>query len=259
MFCVKIKFLAYFALVRLILYVFRNIFCLSEAVDTDAHAGNHLTMPQHVVLHEAGLRQSPRLESKRLRNLSRKHMSPGLPKPPGQSPCSLCSHSLQMPSLTCLRTTFPPLLLMLSVPFVVFMRWMNSMTIHCIVSVHMLLALLLWTCPTTMSFPIPKQCNNRMLCNLSKKWTRKSMTISVGVTGILFNKAQSPPGTKTIQAIWSFKRKCYSDGTLNKHKAWLCAHSSMQQWGVSYWETYSPVVNMLTVRLLLALCDMHGF
>jgi hypothetical protein len=31
----------------------------------------------------------------------------------------------------------------------------------------------------------------------------------------------------------------------------------MQQWGVSYWETYSPVVNMLTVRLLLALCNIH--
>jgi hypothetical protein len=30
MFCVQIKFLAYRGLVRLILYVFRNIFCLSE-------------------------------------------------------------------------------------------------------------------------------------------------------------------------------------------------------------------------------------
>jgi hypothetical protein len=32
----------------------------------------------------------------------------------------------------------------------------------------------------------------------------------------------------------------------------------MQQWGVSYWETYSPVVNMITVCLLLALCNIHG-
>jgi len=43
-----------------------------------------------------------------------------------------------------------------------------------------------------------------------------------------------PAGVKTIQATWSFKRKCYPDGTLNKHKARLCAHGGMQQWGVSY-------------------------
>ena len=67
-----------------------------------------------------------------------------------------------------------------------------------------------------------------------------------------------PAGMKTIQAIWSFKRKRYPDGTLNKHKVRLCAHGGMQQWGVSYWETYSPVVNMLTVRLLLALCNIPG-
>ena len=33
MFCVQIKFLAYRGLVRLILYVFRNIFCLSEVAE----------------------------------------------------------------------------------------------------------------------------------------------------------------------------------------------------------------------------------
>lgn len=35
---------------------------------------------------------------------------------------------------------------------------------------------------------------------------------------------------KTILAIWSFKRKRYPYGTLNKHKARLCAHGGMQQW-----------------------------
>jgi len=74
----------------------------------------------------------------------------------------------------------------------------------------------------------------------------------------IVRRSTIPPGMKTIQAIWSFKRKRYPDGTLNKHKARLCAHGGMQQWGVSSWETYSPVVNMLTVRLLLALCNIHG-
>ena len=66
-----------------------------------------------------------------------------------------------------------------------------------------------------------------------------------------------PSNAKPIKAIWSFKRKRKPDGELLKHKARLCAHGGMQQWGDSYWETYSPVVNMLSVRLILAIAKIH--
>jgi hypothetical protein len=59
-------------------------------------------------------------------------------------------------------------------------------------------------------------------------------------------------------SIWSFKRKQYSDGTLNKHKACLCAHGGMQTWGQNYWETYAPVVNWASVCILLAVAKIHG-
>ncbi len=62
-----------------------------------------------------------------------------------------------------------------------------------------------------------------------------------------------PRTAKPIQAIWSFMRKQHPDGTLIKHKARLCAHDGIQQWGTNYWETYSPVVNMVTVCLILML------
>ena len=58
---------------------------------------------------------------------------------------------------------------------------------------------------------------------------------------------------KTILAIWSFKQKRLPDGTLNKHKACLCAHGGMQQWGFHYWETFAPVVNWLSVWLIVVL------
>ena len=60
-------------------------------------------------------------------------------------------------------------------------------------------------------------------------------------------------GKKTILSIWSFKRKRSPSGELLKHKARLCAHGGMQKWGESYWETYSPTVNWLSVRALLAI------
>ncbi len=69
-------------------------------------------------------------------------------------------------------------------------------------------------------------------------------------------RSEIPPGVKAIQAIWSFKRKRFPDGSLNKHKAQLCAHGGMQQWGVNYWETYAPVVNWISVRFLLVLSEM---
>ncbi len=62
---------------------------------------------------------------------------------------------------------------------------------------------------------------------------------------------------KPIQAIWSFKRKQSPDGALVKHKARLCAHGRMQQWGTNYWETYTPVVNMVTVCLILLLVRIY--
>ena len=66
-----------------------------------------------------------------------------------------------------------------------------------------------------------------------------------------------PQNARPIKAIWSFKRKRKPDGQLLKHKARLCAHGGMQRWGESYWETYSPVVNMLTVRLILVIAKLH--
>jgi hypothetical protein len=49
----------------------------------------------------------------------------------------------------------------------------------------------------------------------------------------------------------------FLETTSYQHKARLCAHGGMQQWCISYWETYFLVVNMLTVCLLLNLCNIH--
>ena len=48
-----------------------------------------------------------------------------------------------------------------------------------------------------------------------------------------------PVGVKTSMAIWSFKRKRFPDGTLNKHKARLCAHGGQQTWD---WITGTPIL-----------------
>ena len=74
----------------------------------------------------------------------------------------------------------------------------------------------------------------------------------------VFPRTNVPPDANIILAVWSFKRKRFPDGSLNKHKARLTAHGGKQRWGVDYWETYSPVVNWLSVRVLMTISLLHG-
>ena len=60
-------------------------------------------------------------------------------------------------------------------------------------------------------------------------------------------------GKKIIMSIWYFRIKSTPDGRLIYHKALLFPHRGMQQWGVNYWETYSPLVNWMSVRAMLTL------
>ena len=71
-------------------------------------------------------------------------------------------------------------------------------------------------------------------------------------------RCELPPRVKTIMSIWSFKRKRYPNGKLNKHKAHICAHGGQQTWGQNDWETYAQVVNWASVRFLLAVAKIHN-
>jgi hypothetical protein len=73
----------------------------------------------------------------------------------------------------------------------------------------------------------------------------------------IIQRCDMPADSKTIMSIWNFKRKKYLDGTLNKHKVSLCAHGGMQSWGQNYWETYAPVVNWASIRLILAIAKIR--
>ena len=74
----------------------------------------------------------------------------------------------------------------------------------------------------------------------------------------LFLRKNLPKGAKTILSVWAFKVKRSPDGRILKHKARLNAHGGMQRWGVDYWETYAPVVNWISVRLLLVLSLIYN-
>ena len=69
----------------------------------------------------------------------------------------------------------------------------------------------------------------------------------------LITKSKVPKGVRILDAIWAMKRKRnIVTREIYKWKARLNVHGGQQEKGVNFWETYSPVVNWFSIRLLLA-------
>ncbi|KAF1317226.1 putative polyprotein, partial [Globisporangium splendens] len=66
-------------------------------------------------------------------------------------------------------------------------------------------------------------------------------------------------GMKVIGTKWLFARKKNEVGDVVRHKARVLALSYGQEFGVNYFETYSPVANMNSIRVFLAICTDLGF
>ncbi|GKC82739.1 zinc finger, CCHC-type containing protein [Tanacetum coccineum] len=67
-----------------------------------------------------------------------------------------------------------------------------------------------------------------------------------------------PPGCKPLGCQWIFKRKMKVDRTIDKFKAQLVIQGFKQKEGIDYFDTYTRVARITTIRLLLALAATHN-
>lgn len=79
---------------------------------------------------------------------------------------------------------------------------------------------------------------------------------------ILFNHTWElvdlPPCCKPIKTKWIFRKKLKPDGSVDRYKARLVVVGYSQKKDVDYFDTYSPVARISTIRALVALAAIHN-
>src|SRR2546423_11375139 len=91
----------------------------------------------------------------------------------------------------------------------------------------------------------------------SDKWTDSiNEEIDTLVKNETFEEVTEPPswwkkGRRPMGARWVFKRKSKPDDS-TRYKSRLVVKGYEQRFGIHYTETYAPVVNLRTIRTLMA-------
>ena len=98
-----------------------------------------------------------------------------------------------------------------------------------------------------------------MLSSDSTSWKK---AVNSEIEPILHNHTWElvdlPIGNKPLGSKWIFKGKMKDDGTIDKYKARLVVKGFRQKEGLYYFDTYSPVTRITSIRMLIALAAIYG-
>ncbi|GKC77734.1 isochorismate synthase, chloroplastic [Tanacetum coccineum] len=65
-------------------------------------------------------------------------------------------------------------------------------------------------------------------------------------------------GCEPLGYKWIFKKKMKADGTIDKYKARLVIKGFRQREGLDYFDTYSPITRITSIRMVLAIAALRN-
>jgi hypothetical protein len=135
----------------------------------------------------------------------------------------------------------------------------SSGTIYPISSYHSLAQLSASHSVYTMSLTQHTEPNTYAEACKSDNWVQamKSELDALAKTGT-WKIVDLPPHVKPIGSKWVYKIKHKADGSIERYKARLVAKGYNQVEGLDFFDTFSPVAKLTTVRLLLAVAAIRG-
>ncbi|KAK1664170.1 hypothetical protein QYE76_052329 [Lolium multiflorum] len=106
----------------------------------------------------------------------------------------------------------------------------------------------------------PATYEEAMMSPDSNKW-QEAMKSEMGsmYDNKVWTLVDLPDSRKAVENKWIFKRKTNADGNITVYKARLVAKGFRQIQGVDYDETFSPVVKLKSVRILLAIAAFFDY
>ena len=67
-----------------------------------------------------------------------------------------------------------------------------------------------------------------------------------------------PPGCKPFGSKWIFKKKIKADGSIDKYKSRLVIKGYTQRKGLDYFDTYSLVTRINSIRMIVAIAALRN-
>jgi Reverse transcriptase (RNA-dependent DNA polymerase) len=81
---------------------------------------------------------------------------------------------------------------------------------------------------------------------------------SLGTWNVVRRADVLAQGCRGLKSTWAFRKKRLPNGDISKYKARFCVRGDMQVEGEDFFESYAPVVQWSSVRLMLIMSIVHG-